>query len=238
MVKGFKIFTVGCFFIAAIPQMSARDATLGSSESLSLVSNYCDDGTMSLTISKPRDVHFTNDLADVVDLALTTQKEDGSPLDEEEKACINHFRNRPVVIRAVKEYTTHHGDKVKVETHNSWELTFQELQNKQLLSLRTFSDLVEEYVMMPKKQFKNIFLNWITSTYNKLKFVAIRLAMKKAGKTTFVVDTNIDQTYESIHCSDIILDLDELASQNENNIEKSVDYSNPLHLRIYIKQVA
>ncbi len=245
MVKRFKFFGFGCLFIAIIPQMAAR-----TSRPISLVKHefsyphglniphQLQPASRSIQYSAAsvnpgaRDVHFTNDLADIVELDLLEQN-NWEELDDLGKECINHFRRRPVIIRAVKEYTTHHGDEVKVETRDSWELTFQELGNDKLLTLDTFRKLVNEH-FMPKAHFESKVQKW----WNQAKLFIYRKVMARYAKTTFIVCTNIDPAKESILCSDIFLDLDKLVADNKDKIEIDVDYGNLLHMRIYIKQIA
>ncbi len=242
MVKRFKFFGFGCLFIAIIPQMAAR-----TSQPVSLVKHefsspyglhmpndlysHAHITTYNKASMNPeaRDVHFTNDLADIVELDLL--KQNNWELDDLGKECIKHFLGIPVIVRAVKEYTTHHGDEVKVETRDSWELTFQEIGNDKLLTLDTFRKLVDEH-FMPKAHFESKIQKW----WNRAKLFIYRKVMARYAKTTFVVCTNIDPAKESILCSDIFLDLDKLVSDNKDKIEIDVDYGNLLHMRIYIKQ--
>lgn len=198
------------------------------------------DSALAKQQTKPdvREVHFTNDIPDLIDLDLECQygttEERTRKWGEREEKCLAHFREIPVTIRAEKLYTVKGGDEIKVQTKNSWELSIQQISNEALLSLKTFRDLVIDQ-FMPKKRIANFMDDWVWTPYNRAKLYVYQKVIARFATTTIVIHTDIEPHYESIRCSDIILDLDKLANENKLNIE--IAHENLLNMHVVIKPV-
>lgn len=178
-----------------------------------------------------REVNFTNDLGEIVELDLICQYES---LGEEQKKCLNHFEEIPITIRAEKEYRVKNGDKINVETKNSWELSIQQISNDALLSLKTFRDLVIDQ-FMPKKRIANFMDDWIWTPYNQAKLFVYQKTIARYATTSITIHTDIEQHHQSVRCSDIILDLDKLAA--ENKLEIVINHENLLNMNVVIQPV-
>lgn len=229
MVKINKIFGFILLFIAIIPQMIAR------THKIDTIIKHEEQNNKSTRYNKStRKVGFRNDVCDLVELDLMSQKDGDIPLDSQEEECIKHFQETPLIIRAEeKEYQTRHGDEINVETGESWELTIKHINNERLLSLGTFRDLVTEH-FMPKKDFQNFLDTYIMNPYNKAKLYVYRKVMARFAKTTFTILTRIDPSHDSINYSDVILDIDSLAKQQQLAI--NVEHENILNMRITLKE--
>ncbi|MEX0849021.1 MAG: hypothetical protein WD055_02235 [Candidatus Dependentiae bacterium] len=225
MVKINNFFGFILLFVMIIPQMIARTHKIDTMIKHEKQNN-----------KSTREVEFRNDVCDLIELDLMSQKDGDAQLDKHEKECIEHFQETPLILRAEeKEYQTRHGDEINVETGESWELTLKHINNERLLSLGTFRDLVTEH-FMPKKDFQNFLDTYILNPYNKAKLYVYRKVMARFAKTTFTIHTRIDPSHNSINCSDIILDIDYLAGQQQLAI--NVEHENILNMRITLKEAA
>lgn len=178
-----------------------------------------------------REVDFTNDLGEIVELDLICQYES---LGEKQKECLTHFEQIPITIRAEKEYRVKNGDKINVETKNSWELSIQQISNDALLSLKTFRDLVIDQ-FMPKKRIANFMDEWVWTPYNQAKLFIYQKTIARYATTTITIHTDIEEHHKSVRCSDIILDLDKLAA--ENKLEIAIEHENLLNMNVVIQPV-
>ena len=178
-----------------------------------------------------REVKFTNDWIDIVELDLISQHHS---LGNRENECLAHFKQIPITIRAEKDYLIENGDEISVETKDRWELSINEISNEALLSLKTFRDLVLDH-FLPKKRIVNFMDEWIWTPYNQAKLFIYQKMIARYATTTIIIHTDIDPEYESIRCSDIILDLDKLAG--ENKLAISIEHANLLNMRVTIKPI-
>jgi hypothetical protein len=191
--------------------------------------------------AETREVNFTNDLCEIIELDLLCQKPslEQQELNQQERRCLEHFRQIPISIRAEKEYLIKDGDEISVETKRNWELTINQISNEALLSLKTFRDIVLEH-FLPKKRFPNFMDDWVWTPWSKAKIFIYQKCLapmfklfKREATTTIVILTEIDDDYEKIRCSDIILDLDKLNSERKLDIK--VEHEYPFNMRVTIK---
>lgn len=185
----------------------------------------------------PRHVTFINDLSDMVELDLLAQKPfqghiQEPALDEHELECLRHFQQIPITIRAEKEYKIRDGDRIPVETKRKWEILIEEISNQALLSLKTFRDLVLEH-FLPKKSIGNFMDKYIWSPYHRAKLFIYQKLIARFATTTIIIHTDIEPYHETRKCSDIILDLDQLAAENKLTVE--IEHENLLSMQVIIK---
>lgn len=235
---GFKLFVTVTILTTPITMQAITSRLVATSKlkttytlGLPLSTVKTDNFQLSSSDGDIRQVNFTNDLGEVVELDLICQYES---LGIKEKKCLAHFEEIPITIRAEKEYHVKNGDKINVETKNSWELSIQKISNDALLSLKTFRDLVLDQ-FMPKKRIANFMDEWVWTPWNRAKLFIYQKVIARHATTTITIHTDIEEHHKSVRCSDIILDLDKLAG--ENKLEISIDHESLLNMNVIIKPI-
>lgn len=191
-----------------------------------------------------RDITFFHDLVDMVELDLMCQHLQPN---REQQKCLSYF-GQNVVIKIIsdgKEYVLKSGEKMHIPAHNKWTLRLEKISNEALLSLKTFRDIVLDH-FMPKKQIANFMDEWILKPYNQAKifvyqkFLApvFRIFFKKEATTSISITIDIAPHYESISCSDIILDLDKLHEEGQLSITVEHEDLWNLHVKITSKRAS
>jgi hypothetical protein len=234
---GFKLIAMTTGIAAQIPlySKSSERASQPIARTRSLIQTDYSAGALPGEAAT-REVPFINDLGEIVELDLVCQH---NSLGAKEQECLAHFKQRPITIRAEKEYLINDGDEINIETKRTWELSINRISNEALLSLKTFRDLVIEH-FMPKKRIPNFMDDWIWTPYNQAKLFIyqkllaplFKIVKNKEATTTITILTDIRE-YKSVRCSDIILDLDKLHS--EGKLVVDVNHEDLFNMHVTIK---
>lgn len=153
-----------------------------------------------------RDVIFQDDLLDLI------------TLDETCKQHLERFKQLSIIIQAVNEYHCPRGQQVQVTIKNDkWVIVIKDITEDLLLECIPLDDL------LPEKRFKNPlerYLSAATQWITKMGIYIWGKTLAKYAKCTVIINGNIHPDEEHILCSDIIIDLFDLAEANKLNITR------------------
>ena len=153
-----------------------------------------------------RDVIFQDDLLDLI------------TLDETCKQHLERFKQLNIIIQAVNEYHCPRGQQVTVTIQNNkWAIIIKDMTEDLLLECIPLEDLLpEKRSKNPLEKYLSAATQWIT----KMGIYIWGKTLAKYAKCTVIINGNIHPEEEHILCSDIIIDLFDLAEANRLDITR------------------
>ncbi len=165
-----------------------------------------DYNTAPFSAYSTREVVFQDDLLELI------------TLDDTCKQNIERFKQLNIIIQAVNEYRCPRGQQVQVTVKdNKWVIVIKDITEDLLLECIPIEEL------LPEKRSKNYldkYLSAATQWITKMGIYIWGKTLAKYAKCTVIINGNIHPEEEHILCSEVMIDLFDLAEANKLNITR------------------
>lgn len=187
------------------------------------VSNYAIEHTFMTMRSGMRNVEFEDDLYILRDLVT-----------RENKDHFDSFNGLDVIIEAVNRYRCPRGQTIKVTIKNNlWKIAIKNIPQDLLIDCVPVPDLLARKTC---KSWLDKYTNAVSHYLAKVMIYVWGKTLASRAKCSVVIHSNVhsDLEKEDFQCSEIILDVVELAEHDKIDIQKN--WKSPLNIELTISK--
>ena len=154
-----------------------------------------------------RPIVFEDDLLELIDL------------DDTCKLYMEQFKKLDIIIKAVHEYRSQRGEMIEVKIkNNKWVIIIKNATEDLLLECIPIQELIPE--SSASRNLLDKYVQKATSFLTKCGIYVWTKTLAKYAKCTVTIHGNIKPDEEYITCSDVIINLFDLAEENKLSIER------------------